>query len=261
MTRIACLVVSGADERTQRLLLEMALAHSPSVEDGGPGVVDLALRGLEKLFGSEEAIARGFLDAVAARGLVGRIGIAGSRAGSRFAARSGESITIIPPGGDARKLGPAPLALLDLDPHTAARFGRWGIRTLGELADLPSRGLAERLGDEGSRLQRLARGEDATPLRLWTPPPIFEESAECLWGVEPPCPFAGRGATRPELRAGRWRRRGLWAVLVGGPWRRAARPPRAARGPPAAPLSDPAAAAALVRASLAAHPPRAAVED
>src|SRR5215475_3437323 len=105
MTRIACLVVSGADERTQRLLLEMALAHSPSVEDGGPGVVYLDLRGLEKLFGSEEAIARGFLDAVAARGLVGRIGIAGSRAGSRFAARSGESITIIPPGGDARKLG------------------------------------------------------------------------------------------------------------------------------------------------------------
>jgi protein ImuB len=261
MMRIACLVVSGVDERIQRVLLEVALAHSPSVEDGGPGVVYLDLRGLEKLFGSEEAIARGFLDAVAARGLVGRIGIAGSRAGSRFAARSGESITIIPPGGDARKLGPAPLALLDLDPHTAARFGRWGIRTLGELADLPSRGLAERLGDEGSRLQRLARGEDATPLRLWTPPPIFEESAECPWGVQTLDPLVDLAASLTEMLCERLSRHGLCADAFEWSCRLADRTAHAGRCAPAAPLSDPAAAAALVRASLAAHPPRAAVED
>src|SRR5262249_61195488 len=50
-------------------------------------------------------------------------------------------------------------------------------------------------------------------------------------------------------------------VVSGGPGGWAARPPPPGRAPPAAPLSDPAAAAALVRASLAAHPPRAAVED
>src|SRR5215469_6074793 len=234
MTRIACLVVSGADERTQRLLLEMALAHSPSVEDGGPGVVYLDLRGLEKLFGSEEAIAWRLLDAVAARGLAGRIGIAGSRAGSRFAARSGESITIIPPGGDARKLGPAPLALLDLDPHTAARFGRWGIRTLGDLADLPSRGLAERLGDEGSRLQRLACGEDATPLRLWTPPPIFEESAECPWGVQTLDPLVDLAASLTEMLCERLSRHGLCADAFEWSCRLADRTTHAGRCAPAA---------------------------
>src|SRR5215471_4519743 len=261
MTRIACLVVSGADERTQRLLLEMALAHSPSVEDGGPGVVYLDLRGLEKLFGSEEAIARGFLDAVAARGLVGRIGIAGSRAGSRFAARSGESITIIPPGGDARKLGPAPLALLDLDPHTAARFGRWGIRTLGELADLPSRGLAERLGDEGSRLQRLARGEDATPLRLWTPPPVFEESADCPWGVDTLDPLADLAASLVEILCERLVRHGFCADAFEWFCRLVDRTVHEGRCAPAAPLAHPEAAVALVRSSLQAHPPRMAVEE
>jgi len=231
------------------------------VEDGGPGVVYLDLHGLEKLFGSEEAIARRLLDAVSARGLAGRIGIAGSRAGSRFAARGGESITIIPPGGDARKLGPAPLALLDLDPRMAARFGRWGIRTLGELADLPSRGLAERLGDAGSRLQRLARGEDATPLRLWTPPPVFEESAECPWGVQTLDPLVDLAASLTEMLCERLSRHGLCADAFEWFCRLADRTVHAGRCAPAAPLSDPAAAAALVRASLAAHPPRAAVED
>ena len=52
MTRIACLVVPGAGEEAQQHLLELALAHSPSVEDGGPGVVYLDLRGLEGLFGA-----------------------------------------------------------------------------------------------------------------------------------------------------------------------------------------------------------------
>src|SRR5438105_4919517 len=110
------------------------------------------------------------------------------QARARLAPRVADMIRIaclhVPPGRDAGRLGVAPLALLDLGPEMAARLARWGIRTLGELADLPARGLAQRLGDEGPRLQRLARGEDPTPLRLWTPPPVFEESAEAARGGE-----------------------------------------------------------------------------
>jgi protein ImuB len=261
MTRIACLVVPGAGEEAQRLLLEMALAQSPSVEDGGPGIVYLDLRGLEALFGGEKEIARRLLDAVTERGLAGRIGVAGSRAGSRFAARSGDGITIIPPGSDARRLGPAPLALLDLDPRMTAHFGRWGIRTLGELADLPSRGLAERLGGEGPWLQRLARGEDPTPLRLWTPPPVFEESAECSWGVETLEPLGDLAAGLAEILCARLSRHGYSADAFEWSCRLADRTAHEGGCAPAAPLSDPDAAAALVRSSLEAHPPRAAVEE
>ncbi|HTY78465.1 MAG TPA: DNA polymerase Y family protein [Candidatus Bathyarchaeia archaeon] len=261
MTRIACLVVPGADERAQRVLLEVALAHSPSVEDGGPGRVYLDLRGLGTLFGSEREIARRLLSAVGARGLAGRIGIAGSRAGARFAARSRDDITIIPPGGDARMLGPAPLALLDLDPHMAARFHRWGIRTLGELADLPARGLAERLGDEGPGLQRLARGEDATPLRLWTPPPIFEESADCPWGIETLDPLVDLAASLVEILCERLSRHGFCADAFEWSCRLADGAVHEGRCAPAAPLAHPEAAVALVRSSLQAHPPRVAVEE
>ncbi|HEX6774212.1 MAG TPA: DNA polymerase Y family protein [Methylomirabilota bacterium] len=261
MTRIACLVVPGAGEEAQQHLLELALAHSPSVEDGGPGVVYLDLRGLEGLFGGEKDIARRLLEAMTERGLAGRIGVAGSRAGSRFAARSGDGITIIPSGQDARRLGPAPLALLDLDPRMTARFSRWGIRTLGELADLPARGLAERLGDEGAWLQHLARGEDTTPLRLWTPPPVFEESAECSWGVETLEPLADLAAGLAEILCARLSRHGYSADAFEWSCRLADRTMHEGGCAPAAPLSDPDAAAALVRSSLAAHPPRTAVEE
>jgi protein ImuB len=262
MTRIACLFVPGADERVQPALLEIALRHSPSVEDGGPGIVYLDLGGLERLWGGEEEIARRLHSAARERGAAARVGVAGSRAGARFAARAGGdvTITIIPPGLDARWLGPAPLALLGLGPEMAARLDRWGIRTLGELAGLPSRELAERLGGEGPRLQRLARGEDATPLRLWTPRPVFEESADCPWGVEALEPLGDLLAGLAEMLCARLRRYELSADAFEWTCRLAGRAVHEGACAPAAPLADPAAAAALLRASLAARPPGAAVE-
>ncbi len=260
MTRIACLFVPVADERIKPALLEIALRHSPSVEDGGPDIVYLDLGGLERLWGGEEEIARRLHRAACECGAAVRIGIAGSRAGARFAARAGGDITIVPPELDARWLGPAPLALLGLGPEMSARLGRWGIRTLGELADLPVSGLAERLGDEGPRLQRLARGEDATPLRLWTPPPVFEESADCSWGVETLEPLGDLLAGLAEMLCARLRRHELSADAFEWSCRLANRTVHEGACAPAAPLTDSAAAAALLRASLAARPPRAAVE-
>ena len=260
MTRIACLFVPGADPRVKPALLEIALRHSPSVEDGGPGIVYLDLGGLERLWGGEREIAARLHSAARERGAAARVGVAGSRAGARFAARADGDVTIVPPSRDARWLGPAPLALLDLCPEMAARLDRWGIRTLGELADLPASGLAERLGGEGPRLQRLARGEDATPLRLWTPPAVFEESADCPWGVEALEPLGDLVAGLAEMLCARLRRYELSADAFEWTCRLADRTVHEGDCAPAAPLADPAAAAALLRASLAARPPGAAVE-
>ena len=61
---------------------------------------------------------------------------------------------------------------------------RWGLKTLGELAALPSGELYERLGGGGLELQRLARGEDTRPL---VPEPVeerLEETLELEWPVE-----------------------------------------------------------------------------
>ena len=61
---------------------------------------------------------------------------------------------------------------------------RWGLRTLGELAALPPAALSERLGQDGVRWQRLARGEDAGPLVPDLPEKRYEASLDLEWPVE-----------------------------------------------------------------------------
>src|SRR5205823_4309381 len=59
----------------------------------------------------------------------------------------------------------------------------WGIRTFHGLAALPEIGIAERLGAEGVRLQKLARGAGSRPLRPVEPELVFEQSLELEYPV------------------------------------------------------------------------------
>ena len=75
-----------------------------------------------------------------------------------------------------------------MDAEICAAFRRWGLRTLGDLAALPARGLAERLGPDGPRLRRLACGQDDTPLVPTRAPDSFVSALELEWpidGLEP----------------------------------------------------------------------------
>ena len=79
-------------------------------------------------------------------------------------------------------------------------FHRWGLRTLGEVAELPAAAVAARLGQEGVRWQRLARGEDPRPLLPGVPEERFEQALDLEWPIEGLEPLAahlerrGRGA-------------------------------------------------------------------
>jgi protein ImuB len=68
-------------------------------------------------------------------------------------------------------------------PDSLAVVARWGLRTLGELAALPSADLSERLGQDGIRWQRLARGEDTGPLVPALEEEPFEASLELEWPI------------------------------------------------------------------------------
>jgi protein ImuB len=61
---------------------------------------------------------------------------------------------------------------------------RWGLRTLGDLAALPPADLFERLGDDGVRLRRWARGEDDRPLVRTADDERFEQCLELDWPIE-----------------------------------------------------------------------------
>ena len=256
MRRIGCLFTPSPEPGAQQVLLEVALAHSPRVEEARPGCVYLDAAGLEGLFGGERQLGEFLRRAAADRGLDARVGIAGSRTGAVTAARLGSGVTVIPPGGDEACLAPAPLALLDLSGDMAAQLDRWGIRTLGELAALPAPALFERLGSEGLRLQRLARGEDLRPLDAWAPPPVFEESAECEWGLETLAPVAALVADLAGRICGRLVRRGLAADGFEWACRLADRRVHEGSLSLAAPMSEAAAIVALLRVALESRPPR-----
>ncbi len=69
-------------------------------------------------------------------------------------------------------------------PQPLAVLARWGLRTLGELAALPSVELSERLGQDGIRWQRLARGEDTGPLVPAKEEEPFEAALDLEWPIE-----------------------------------------------------------------------------
>jgi protein ImuB len=254
MTRIACLITMN--EPARPALLQVALAHSPRVEDAGAGRVYLDASGLEGLFGDEPRLAARLRDAAAAVGVETRVGIAESRIAALAAARLGPGVMIVEPGADAAYLAAAPLSLLDLPEETATRLSRWGLRTLGELAALPTAGLFERLGGDGVRLQRLARGEDPRPLVSWRPVPLFEESTSFEWGLET---LEAVGERLRELAARVCARLGAaglgadgfeWTCRLGD-----GRVHEAALTP-ATPMTDADSVGGLLRLALEARPPR-----
>jgi len=259
MTRIACLITMNepaGNEPARPALLRVALAHSPRVEDAGAGRVYLDASGLEGLFGDEPRLAARLRDAAAAVGVEIRVGIAESRIAALAAARLGPGVIIVAPGGDAAYLAPAPLSLLDLPEETATRLSRWGLRTLGELAALPTAGLFERLGGDGVRLQRLARGEDPRPLVSWRAAPLFEESTECEWGLET---LEAVGERLRELAARVCARLGAAGLAADGfEWSCRLGDGRVHEGAltPATPMTDAESVGGLLRLALEARPPR-----
>jgi protein ImuB len=68
--------------------------------------------------------------------------------------------TIIPPGGCARYLAPAPLGLVPMDDELRDALQMLGLRTVGALATLDAGDVEQRWGNTGLMAWRLARGDD-----------------------------------------------------------------------------------------------------
>src|SRR5713226_52117 len=172
-------------------LLDCAHSFSPEVEDASPGTVFLNLGGLEPLFGPLSTIARNLAQRVSQMGLEANIAVAANPDAALLGARGFPGVTLIPEGREAERLGDLPVDVLlesfSSDAEQAARwvetFDRWGIRTLRALAALPEVPVSERLGQQGIRLQKLARGAALRNLRVLEPRLIFAESVELEYPI------------------------------------------------------------------------------
>ena len=194
------------------------------------GVVVFETKGVERLYGGVRPALKRALAAVGPA-WDPRIGAAGRRFTALAAAsvaRTGQ-IVIVEEKEEQAFLEPLPLSLLPLTPDRYAELEGLGLRRLGELAQLPSHAVAERLGVDGRKAWRLAQGGRKARVRGRRP---VSELAEVL--VFPDAvgneltlrralgSLLERLVARPE-RAGRpFRKLALSARFVdGGSWRRA----------------------------------------
>ncbi|HSZ62249.1 MAG TPA: hypothetical protein VK828_10655 [Terriglobales bacterium] len=171
-------------------LLDCAQSFSPEVEDTSPGTVLLNLAGLDPLLGPLPKLAHDLAQRISQMGLEANIAAAANPDAALLAARGFPGVNLIPQGREAEQLGDLPVdVLLDSfssgfssDVEEAARLAetldRWGIRKLRALAALPEVPVSERLGQQGIRLQQLARGAALRNLCVLEPQLNFAESVE-----------------------------------------------------------------------------------
>ena len=167
-------------------------AVCPRVEVVRPGVCVFATKGPARYFGGDAAltvVAAGAAHDVLSGGNA-RVGIADGRFASVLAARSS---TIVPVGGSALFLAPYPVTVLDR-PTLADLLLRLGLRTLGDVAALPSRKMVARFGLDGGLVHRLCSGLDERPVSARVPPPdlVVEERLDPPVEVVEPLAFVAK---------------------------------------------------------------------
>ena len=168
----------------ENALADLARSFTPRIQAFGATPVLMDLHGLGRVFPTQEALGHAILDAARERALEANLSLSHSRVAALVLARAQAGLSIVALGKEAEALAPLSLRLLELDEDRAGLFARWGLRTFGDLQALPSSGLFERLGADGPRLVRLARGEDAQPLVPTALPEAFEMRLEIEWPVD-----------------------------------------------------------------------------
>jgi len=171
-------------------LLDLGWSMSPRVEDHAQDAILADLAGLNSLFGAEENIAREFVRRAAELRLRVHVAVSANLEVAVHAARGFAGITVIPEGEEARYLSGLPVQTLAPSVEALETLERWGIRTCAALGALPVLELSERLGQEGVRLQELARGAHTRALVLAELAEILEEEMELDDAVEDLEPLA-----------------------------------------------------------------------
>lgn len=170
MTRVEAEEIQGlrliarsaeCEAAARAVMLEGVAQFSPRIEEASEDaacVFVLDIAGTERLFGPPHELAKRLRNALATCGLHASVVVSANYHTARMKAAVVRGIQVIPAGEEARSMENLPVHSLHLAERPAETFALWGIRTLGELADLPGDELIARCGTKAQRWQELARG-------------------------------------------------------------------------------------------------------
>jgi DNA polymerase-4/protein ImuB len=149
-----------ASERIQNALEEV----SPVVEDGGPGLAYVDLRGLSSMYGGEARLATALLQATPP-GFSPKVGIADGKFPAYIAATKAEYHGAFRVPDAVRDfLADAPVELLPVPWKTVRRLRDFGLERLGQVAAVGIGPMQAQFGPQGKLAWELAQGRDEAPL-------------------------------------------------------------------------------------------------
>ena len=204
MLMFACIYgeVSSEIRSEQRpdanLLVDLAFTFSPLVEQTASDTIVLEISGQGLLFGSSSHrpaddlessrnLAYEIVRRATQTDLQVNVSVASNPDAAIHSARCFKGVIVITPGEELAQLSHLAIKYLDYSladieekrvEEIRETLRLWGIRTFGELARLPLSGVAQRLGQEGVRLQKLAQGKSERHLVLVQPPIGFSQTLE-----------------------------------------------------------------------------------
>ncbi len=170
-------------------LLRLALEFAPAVEQTSDDTVVFSIAALERLFGTPYRLASEISRYGYERKLNANLAIAANPDTAVLVARHLSGVTFVTPGCEVDTLGSFVLSELfpydhALDPALLELLNRWGVKTFGDLAALPEKGVAERLGTPGLYLRNLALGRIHRPLRIAAEETKYEEQIQLDYPVD-----------------------------------------------------------------------------
>ena len=264
-------------------LVRLAREYSPRIEIHGDNLVVLdatGLTGSSSMFGSARELGATLRRSAADQGLYLRIAVASTRTAALLVVQARSGLTVIGPGQETVTLASLPLEVLKAlaqaqGTATRPRRGtqvtgatlaipaftllstvrRWGVKTLGDLAHLPSAELFERLGTGGLSLQRFARGEDEGPLVPALVEERFESSLALEWPVEGLEPLSFVLSRVFDQLCARLERAGVGAAVIHVDLKLVTREIHTRTLQLPTPLRDPRVLRTLVLLDLESHPP------
>ncbi len=180
-SRIACLrlfdAVAPAASRLDALH-DLATAFSPRIERGRSlldPTVCLEVGDLRRLYPSEYELVSAMQAMATELDFSVGVAIASNKAVAQVRARGlspQAPSAIVPAGWERSAIASLPLSVLDPSADQSVRLQQWGLAQVGDLARLPRKAVAARLGQSGLLLHQLACGECQAP--LYPSPPSAE---------------------------------------------------------------------------------------
>ncbi len=207
-------VVLEADAPAYRAAFRRVLTALQGVSDGVEGeelgTAYVKLDGLQEMYGSEARLVGSLLNAVPAY-LAPRVGVAEGKFPALVAASASAAHSAVKVPQDAAAfLAPHPIGLLPVSANVRAGMGRFGLRTLGDVAVMVREALVDQFGSQGGLAWDLAHGIDHSPLRPMRHEETVVERVALPSGAVPPelLPAAvdallRRACARPDARKDR----------------------------------------------------------